>query len=315
MKRRKKALVTGATGFVGSNLVRKLLNLNYEVHVLIRKTSNPWRIRDVSDKINCHYVNLIDKAGLQKEILQISPSVIFHLANAGLYGGNESSTKEYLDTNFLGTVNLIECSKDLDYVCFVNTGSSAEYGSKDEPMDENDLCEPESIYGITKLASTIYAKNFAKKNHKPIVTLRLFSPFGAFDNSLRLIPYVITRTIKNQALLFKKPDTVRDYIFIEDVTESYIRCIKNAKKVTGEIINIGSGRQTSTKEVVRLILSICNSNSRIRWGGKFIKRNESKVWQANIKKARLLLDWTPKYSLKRGLKETVGWFKDNIKYY
>lgn len=322
MTNRKKVLVTGATGFIGSNLIRKLLAYNFEVHIITRKTSNFWRIKDILESITCHNTNLTDKNALQKLLNKLNPAGIYHLANVGLYGGTESNVLEYLNVNLLSTINLIESSTNIDYEWFVNTGSSSEYGSKIKPMGEDDICEPESVYGITKLASTLYAKSYAKKFSKPILTLRLFTPYGPFDNSLRLISYTINSILKNEEISLDSPQTVRDYIYIDDVIDAYISCIKKAKHLKGEIINIGSSQQTRTDKVVNLI---SNEIRRLKPPGAKLKnelawreknnRYESTVWKADNKKAKVKLNWSPKFTLRKGLRKTIIWFRDNISYY
>src|SRR3990167_3392209 len=157
----KKILVTGATGFVGANLVRRLVDENYQVYILKRKNSNIWRIKDLISKISTFDIDLLEKQRLFKLVHKIKPRVIFHLANLGLYGGQDSSIEESIKVNLLGTVNLIKSLDTVNYECFINTGSSSEYGTKVSPIKENDLCEPSTNYALSKLAGTIYAQAYA----------------------------------------------------------------------------------------------------------------------------------------------------------
>lgn len=315
MKNEKKVLVTGATGFIGANLINKLINDNFEVHALIRKSSNTWRLKGSRQRIKLHVVDLLEKNNLRKILNEVNPTGIFHLANSGLYGGVDSEPKEYINTNFLGTINLITLTKDLNYEWFVNVGSSSEYGEKDRIMRESDICQPKSVYGITKLASSLYARAFAKKNNKPIVTLRLFSPYGPFDHHLRLIPSIITRLLKKEHIIINSPDTVRDYIYTEDVLDAFMACLTKAKKCEGEVFNIGSGKQTRTEDVVKIIIKqLAVAKADVSYQKKS-NRIESSVWKADITKAKTLLGWSPKYTLQKGLAETVIWFKNNLEFY
>ncbi|HEX8965187.1 MAG TPA: NAD-dependent epimerase/dehydratase family protein [Patescibacteria group bacterium] len=302
---KKIALVTGATGFVGSHLVKRLINEKYTVHVLVRESSDTSKIKDVLPKVYVHIVSLEDKQKLTESVSKIKPAYIFHLATNGLFSGIEKPFKEILKTNVLGTINLIEACNNIPYKCFVNTGSSSEYGEKEKIMTETDVCFPQSSYALSKLTATLFCVKTAKENKKPIVTLRLFSPFGANDDNRRLIPYVIQNAKENKPISLSSPDSVRDYIYIKDVVDAYLACIKNAKKISGEIINIGSGKEYSIKEIVAAITSLTNSKSKIAWNSNKNKRFESTHWQANIRKAKKLLDWTPKYSFKQGLKEIM----------
>lgn len=305
MPTNKTVLVTGSTGFVGSHLVRRLVQKKYTVHILVRNKSNTHRIQDILENITIHECDLLDKKKLFQIISTIQPNVIFHLATGGLYNGEEKSAQEQFETNTIGTVNLLEACRSVSYMCFVNTGSSSEYGKKQFKMKESDSCFPESSYAISKLAATHFCIKEFKTYQKPVVTLRLFSPFGLHDDSRRLIPYIISEGKKNKELNLHDRNAVRDYIYIDDVVSACLSCIKNVKKISGEIINIGSGKQTTIESVVKQILGILHSRSTITWNSERQKRFESGVWQADIRKAKALLQWKPKYSLQNALRQTI----------
>jgi len=309
----KKILVTGATGFVGANLVRRLVDENYQVYILKRKNSNIWRIKDLISKISTFDIDLLEKQRLFKLVHKIKPRVIFHLANLGLYGGQDSSIEESIKVNLLGTVNLIKSLDTVNYECFINTGSSSEYGTKVSPIKENDLCEPSTNYALSKLAGTIYAQAYAKQNKKPLATLRLFSPFGPFDHPSRFITQTILKMFKNGDILIKNPNTVRDYIYVEDVVNAYLICMQNPHKLSGEIFNIGMGKQICLKDVLKLLIKKIGSKSKIFYENSI--KNENMMWQADIKKAKTKLGWYPKKNLIRGFTETIKWFKENLYFY
>lgn len=305
----KKILVTGATGFVGSNLIRKLLSKHHQVHILKRNSTNIWRIKDIISKLYVHEVDILDKENLSKLVKKVKPMVIFHLANLGSYGGVDPYIEPSLKINTLGTINLINSCDPIDYDCFINTGSSAEYGIKKKPMQETDLCEPITNYALSKLASTLYAQSYAKRTKKLLVTLRLFSPFGPYDHPARLIPNAIVKMLKGDALFVHNPFEVRDYIFVEDVIDAYLLCMKKAQYLSGEIFNIGSGKQTIIKDVIRLLSAELKSKSMICLNNNPVLNSNATLWQADIEKAKKQLGWYPKKTLIQALKETISWFK------
>lgn len=310
-----KVLVTGATGFIGANLVRRLHQEGCEVHITTRKNSNKWRLKGILPKLTDHLVDLREEEKLKRVVRRIKPNIIYHLANAGLYGGVSLSEKELIETNILGTVNLIKACANIDYTCFVNTGSSSEYGTKNDPMKETDICQPVNMYGIVKLASTLYGNFAAKTCDEPIVCLRLFSPFGSYNDQSRLITYAIVNTLLNRPLELANPQAVRDFIFIEDVIDAYLKLIDLAPKFKGGIFNIGSGSQTSVATVVEKIIQFTNSNSSIRWHTIDSQAQDSPMWEADITKAVSCLDWRPSHSFDQGLKKTILWFKENLSFY
>lgn len=301
-------LVTGASGFVGSHLVRRLVKENKNVTIFVRKTSDLKRIKDIYSFLSIIEADLLDKEKLYKIVTEIRPKIIFHLANIGLYGGQEPSSKDVINVNLLGTTNLVEACDLIDYTHFINTGSSSEYGPKTASMSEDDSCNPKSLYAITKLAATLFCKSYGEKSRKPILTLRLFSPFGPYDEPLRLISSTIKNIYDGKRLVFASKHAVRDFIFINDVIDAYISCLSAKNFTYGDIINIGSGKETSVKECVQTILGVMGKNIQVTWDAVSPRMYESSVWKANIKKAKRVLGWEPKTSFKDGIKKTVEWY-------
>ena len=311
----KKVLITGGAGFIGSNFVRKFLELDYEVYIIEKKESNLWRLEDIKNKIKINYINLEDFSRLKSFIIKTKPKIILHFATYGAYQSWQQDTKLTINTNLLGTVNLVNACSKINFDCFINTGSSSEYGIKDKPMKENDLLEPVSLYGITKSATTMYCQHVAKKYNLPIVTFRPFGVYGYFEAKKRLIPTIIKSCLKNEEFSLSSPNSVRDFVFIEDMMDAYLKAINNIQSIKGEILNLGTGKQTRINEAVDLIREITNSNTKPQYGQERIAQYEPKNWVADILKIKRLLNWQPKYSLKEGLKKDVEWFKKNIYVY
>jgi len=307
-------LITGATGFIGSHLVHKLVELNKTVHIISRNQNANWRLSDINRKIHFHKINILDK-NLRNLINNIYPTHVFHLAAYGSLPREDNPRKMY-EVNVLGTMNLIK-SLSLKYLkLFINTGSSSEYKLKNRALKENDFLEPLNNYGLSKMTQTFYCQKEAKINNLPIVTFRLFSPYGPFEEKTRLIPDVILHAIKNKNISLSNPKFVRDFIFIDDVVEAYLQACKIIPK-PGEIFNIGSGTQSSIEKIVKIILSQTNSKSNLLWGAKPKQERqiEPKTWKADINKAKKYLKWKPKHTLENGIYKTIVWFKNNESLY
>lgn len=309
----KKILITGATGFIGSNLARFFVGQKAEVHILKRTTSNDWRIRDILQEIESHDADLADYNLLKATVLSIKPDVILHTA---VYGGHstQKDSMKVIESNFIGTINLLSACKSIDYERFINTGSSSEYGIKTARMNENDVCEPVEEYGVTKAAASMYCRMLADKDGKPIITLRLFSPYGCYDDASRLIPSAILSCLNQKAPRVSSPDFVRDFIFIDDILDAYARAIAVSMK-GGEIINVGSGQQSTIGDTVNTITRLMGDQIKPEWGNTPKRPNEPKTWEADIGKARELLGWKPLYSMEKGLKKTIEWFNDHRAFY
>ena len=310
-----RVLVTGATGFIGANLVRRLLQEGYDVHILTRVSSNKWRLTGVLSKLSDHTVDLREEGKLKGLIKEIKPDIIFHLANLGVYGGVQLPEKEYIETNFLGTVNLVNACNDIDYKSFINTGSSSEYGPKKHPMKETDVCEPINMYGMTKCAATLYGSLVAKTKDKPIVAFRLFSPYGAYDDRTRLVVYCITNALQNNDLNLANPEAVRDYIYVEDILDLYMKGIEKASELKGEIFNVGSGSQTAISYIVNKVIELTRSKSKVNWGTVKGRSWDTERWEANIEKTTRFFNWKPAHDIDEGLRKTVDWFRSNLHFY
>ncbi len=307
-------LVSGGGGFIGSNLVRRLLKLGYKVNLIWKKSTDPWRILSVKNQLIFHDVNLLDKSSLNNLFKIVNPIAIFHLSTYSNYR-DSSRVKEMVETNVYETLNLLLSSLETDYKIFVNSGSSSEYGINNKPMKESDLIFPSSFYAATKAISSLLCQSFAVQYKKPIVTLRLFSVYGPFEQKDRFIPTIIN-SILNQNTIRITPGLIkRDFIFVEDVLDAYIKCVKNSNKLRGEILNIGTGKEYSNDDLVQNLFNIANKKVKVE-KGEFPERSwDNNHWFADISKAKKILNWNPKFSINQGLSETYRWFIQNQKMY
>ena len=305
---RDSVLLTGGAGFIGTNLVNKLLDLNYKVNLILRESSELWRLKNILPKINICKADLLDQEELKKLAHKINPSIIIHLATYSRYK-DQNASHEMIEANIKGTMNLLAATKDINYNIFINTGSSSEYGIKEKPMRENDLLEPVSFYAATKASATLLCQVMAREYQKPIVTLRPFSVYGPMEEEKRFIPTIIKAVIENKPIKLTGGSQRRDFIYVQDVVDIYIRAISKGKALSGEILNTGTGIEYTNDEVVEALFKVTGKKVQIEKGA-FPKRLwDTPHWVADASKAKELLDWEPKYSLEEGLKETYQWFK------
>lgn len=312
---KKTFLITGSTGFIGSCITRELVKRKEQVCIITRNKKLNWRLDDISSNISVYECDLLSKS-LDKIVDKIKPNIIFHLASYGSLP-RENDYNEIIDVNIKGTVNLVNAIKKNKFELFVNTGSSSEYGIKNTEMNE-DACIPKPVndYGIAKMATTMFCQKEAIRNNLPIITLRLFSPYGFFEDKNRLFPTIILNALKNKEINLSSAENVRDFIFIKDVINAYIKTTE-IKLTPGEIYNIGTGKQHTVSEVLNLVLQITNSTSKIIWDKTKDqpRQVEPKLWEADISKAKKQLHWKPEYTLKKGLTETIDWFRSYQKLY
>jgi len=308
----KRFLVTGGTGFIGSNLVRRLVGDGHEVHIISR-LSTTWRLTDILDEINTHKTDLKNTEELREVVQRIKPNVICHLATYGAYQSYQTDAKEMINTNIIGTLNFLNACSNIDLDVFINTGTSSEYGLKYAPIKETDTLQPVNIYGASKAAATLICHAFAQKNEISITTLRPFSVYGYYEEAKRFVPYIILSALGRKPAQLASKDYVRDFVFVEDVVDAYIRSAEKAYK--NEIFNVGIGKQLTLGEAAEVIIEKTGSDIELYWNARPPSQEEPKMWVCDNSKARLMLNWSPRYSFESGIEKTIGWFRNNLELY
>ncbi len=298
-------LVTGVTGFVGACVARKLADLGCEVHVLARPGADRWRLQGLQDNLKWHAVDLTDGEALREVVTAVAPSVVYHFATHGAYP-NQTDADRIILTGVFGTWNLLKACAAVDYKLFVNIGSSSEYGYKEFAMRETDPLAPRSYYAVAKCAQTLVSEQMAFAEHRPINTLRLFSVYGPYEEPSRLVPAVIQRCLAGSDLDLVSPDTARDFIYIDDVVDACLQ-IGQLSLHRGEVFNIGTGTQSTVRDVVNAAVSATNARVNVNWGGMAPRPWDTDTWLADPSKTRRMLKWSATTSLAEGIEKTVAW--------
>jgi nucleoside-diphosphate-sugar epimerase len=303
----KRILITGAAGFVGAVLTRRVLESGHEVHVLLKSTSPGWRLADLTRDLKVHQGDLTDEAGVAALVADARPEIVYHLATHGAYPF-QTNADGIIQTNILGTWNLLKALARTDYEVFVNTGSSSEYGFKEYAMRETDLLEPNSYYSVAKCAQTLLCQHVAKTEQRPITTFRLFSVYGPYEEPSRLVPTLVRLCLEGKDLTLVDPATARDFVYVDDVVDAYLRVDKLAA-LCGEVVNIGTGVQCSLGRMVEAVLAETAARVQCHWGTMPARIWDAKTWVADCTKSQRLLDWRATTSLTDGIAQTVAWMR------
>jgi len=306
----KRALVTGAAGFVGANLVRHLLTEGHQVHVICRPESDLWRLDDIKDDLLMHKAALADKEILTACMEKVRPDWVFHLAAHGAYSW-QNDLERIISTNVLGTANLLYACAKTGCDAFISAGSSSEYGYKDHAPKEDECIEPNSEYAIAKAAATHLCALYAQKRGFPTTVLRLYSVYGPYEDKGRLIPTIIENGLKGKLPPLVDPTISRDFIYIDDTVAAFIAAAIQETK-PGSIYNLGTGKQITLREVIALAREIFAINEEPQWGSMPNRKWDTSVWVANNEKICRELNWQPKYSFKEGLAKTAQWYQTQI---
>lgn len=309
----RRILITGASGFIGTNLAAALLTYGAKVNAVVRPDTNLWRLAAIRHQIILHSVDLRDSSKLQTMIRDTQPEFIFHMAR-GLAASSTEERSDTLQTNVTGLLNLLEATASVEYQRFICGASSLEYGIRTHPHQETDFPDPASFFGATKLAATILCRQYARFHQRPISILRFFSVYGPWEPPKRLIPTTILAAFFDREILLTEPGYRRDFLFVEDVVQACL-ATSRTEVPSGEIINIGSGVETSNEDVVALIGKLCERKLRVRIGGYSPHETDTAHWSADILKARRLLKWSPQHTLEEGLQRTIVWMQQHHNLY
>ncbi|MBK9140911.1 MAG: SDR family NAD(P)-dependent oxidoreductase [Candidatus Melainabacteria bacterium] len=304
----KRVLITGASGFVGANLTRRLLRDGHRVTVLLREQSDTWRIDDVLADLDVRSLDLLDLAAVRAVTGEIKADWIFHLAAYGNYSWQED-WRQIVDTNLTSTINLLEAASETGFDAFINTGSSSEYGICDHAPLESERVEPNSYYAVTKAAATAACRHVAAVRDLYIPTLRLYSVYGPYEDPRRLMPTIIRKGLEKDLPPLVDPDIARDFIYTDDVVEAYLAACKPASTERAPIYNVGSGVQTTIKEIVDLAREIFCIEKTPVWGSMDNRKWDASVWVASIGKIEKELGWKPDTSLRDGLSRFTAWLE------
>ncbi len=305
----KTILLTGSTGFIGSHLLKKLLEEKYKVIILKKSTSPLWRIEKLLPKTK-HYN--IDETDPETIFKNKKIDCLIHLATKYI---KKHQTKEEVQEMIDININLPSV---LSHLCiqykvpyFLNTGTFFEYQIQKKPLTETDPQKPYNFYAATKTAFAKILEGQTQESSLKATTLYLSSTFGPKDNP-KLFPFLIKSLLKNQEVLFSGGEQTWNFTYVKDIVSAYIKVLKNFPKLKDyETFLIGQPQPHSIKEIVSTLEKISKKKLNITWGSKPYIENEIFFASCSSKKAQEKLNWKPSYNLKRGLKETYNYYLKN----
>lgn len=317
----KQVLVTGAGGFIGSHLVEELVKLEAEVTCFLKYNSmNNWGWiesfeKDIIRRIKIITADLKDSDAVRKAAE--NKDIIFHLGALISIPYSYVNPRDIIQTNVLGTFNVLSAAKENNVKKVIHTSTSEVYGTAQYiPIDEKHPLQGQSPYSASKIGADKIAQSFYLSYNLPVTTIRPFNTYGPRQSARAIIPTIITQALKQNEILLGSLHTTRDFTFVKDIINGFIK-IAESKKLEGEVINIGSSSEISIGNIANKIISLIGKKVTIKQEKKRIRPNKSEVIKlvADTKKAKSLLNWYPQYSLDVGLKETISWISKNLNNY
>ena len=302
-------LVIGASGFVGVNLFRELFKHRQDVYGAYCSSKSSWRLEGIQQD---HLVQLDirSKTNILKVLEETQVKTVFDCSSYGAYSFEQESESIH-QTNYNSLVNCLEVFENFGVSAFVRAGSSSEYGINSNGPAESDKQIPNSHYAVSKVAANAAVTYFGKIRDFPVATLRLYSVYGPYEDSSRLIPNLCKKALLRDLPSFTSPEVKRDFIHVDDVVSAFVCAgyqLQENENVRGEAFNIGSEQQTSLKELALLTKQLFAIDCEPDFGSYPSREWDLERWVSNCKKAKEVLDWSAVKSLEVGIKETALWW-------
>jgi UDP-glucose 4-epimerase len=311
---RKRILITGGAGFIGSHLAEDFLKEGY--HVKIMDDFSSGNVNNILGLFNYRNFNLIRGSITNKELIAKATSdvdVILHLA-AQIHVDKSIIEPRYtFEVNTLGTLNILDAALENNIELVVYASSSEVYGSaKHIPMNEDHPLNPASPYAASKAAADRLCFSYYNTYKLPVVIVRCFNTYGPRQRDVgyaAAIPKFIKRALSNlPPIIYGDGKQTRDYMYIKDALNAYKLVLKSYENVVGKAVNFGTGRETTIIELANTILDLCGSNKTPIHVAP--RAGEVKRLCADISLAEKELDFAPKYTIKEGVTEFINWYKE-----
>ncbi|MBN2075689.1 MAG: SDR family NAD(P)-dependent oxidoreductase [Dehalococcoidales bacterium] len=317
----KKILVTGAGGFIGSTLVEKLVDLGANVKAFVRYNSRNDQgmiellSREIRNNIEIISGDLRDFETVKESVKNVS--IIFHLGALIAIPYSYMHPREYVETNIVGTLNVLSAARDYEVEKIIHTSTSEVYGSaRYVPIDENHPLQGQSPYSATKIGADALAESFYRSYNMPVAVIRPFNTFGPKQSARAVIPTIITQALTQNNLSLGSLHPTRDYTYIDDMVQAFVK-VAESPNSNGEVINIGSNFEVSIGDIARKVLNILNKNIEIISDEQRIRPEKSEVqrlWCDNSK-AKNMIGWAPVISFDEGLSQTIEWISNRMDLY
>lgn len=298
-------LVTGASGFVGANLFKKISAFRKDVYAVVRTEKN-WRLSDVNDDFII-VGDITDYSSAQNIVNNIKPKTVFNCIAYGAYSFEEDSNLIY-QTNFQAVAHFADLLAKSKIAAFIHAGSSSEYGTNCAAPIESDNCEPNSPYSVSKVAIANFLRYMGKQKQFPCVNLRLYSVYGPLEDTSRLIPNLLRSALNGQLPPLVDPRTSRDFVHVDDVCAAFIMsAVKIHPAIYGENFNIGTGQKTTIGELAEVTKEEFNLQVEAKFGTMEGRAWDLAEWYSNPSAAQEKIGWVAQIKLKEGLRLTANW--------
>ena len=300
-------MVLGASGFIGVNLLHRLLAERSDVYGVSRSPHGSWRFLECKvPRENLVECDVTEVTLLRPMLKELRPATVFQLSAYGAYSKQREYRKTHL-TNFNGVVDCVEILKEIGFSAFVQAGSNSEYGLNAAGPSEDSELLPNSHYAVSKVAAHYALKYYGKREGLPVVNLRVYSAYGPWEEPDRLVPQLLSQGRQGGYPKLSQGNISRDFVHVDDVCSAFILAALRAEQYRGEAFNIGTGHKTTLKEMAELVRAICHIEAEPECGTMPNREWDVVDWYGDPSKAQKLLDWQAQVPLREGLERTLRW--------
>ena len=299
--RGQRVLITGANGFIGANLVRRLLAIGAKPHAFVRPSADLHALAEVVDKIVIHRGSVEDAGSVAEVIRRSAPALIAHLATAR---GKSTTSEQFVQTSVIGAINLIEAMWQSPGARLIVAGSSLEYAPSNRAIPESWPLGPTTLHGVVKAAAGMLFAHAATTG-LPITQLRVFHVYGPWESAHRFLPSAIRLAMQNQPIPLTEQISRRDWIHVDDVVDAILLSAKAESPC--DIFNIGSGIEHDNEAVISALENVMGRRLKFIKGSIADRPSDQAHRFANIARAKALLSWEPRHDIASGIRQVLNW--------
>jgi len=309
-------LITGGAGFIGSEFVRQAVRKGYQVAVVDKLTyaGDLERLSEVRKDITFYKADISNQEFIEHIFEKENPEVIVHFAAESHVDRSLLDPYPFISSNVLGTQVLLEVSKEKGVELFVNMSTDEVYGDlgKEGSFTEESPLKPNSPYSTTKASADMLGRAYYRSFGLPVITIRASNNYGPWQYPEKFVPVIILKTLHDEKIpVYGDGTNVRERLYVTDCAEGIMAAIDRGK--AGEIYNIGSKEEKQNIEVAKAILKLLGKGEELI---EFVKDRPGHDFRYSLDttKAKRELGWEAKTSFDKGLKKTVEWYIEHLKW-
>ena len=314
-------LVTGASGFIGSHLVERLVRDGHRVRAFVHYNSrNDWGNLElinpaVKREVEVVTGDIADPFSVHSAIKGVQ--VVYHLSSLIAIPYSYVAPQSYVQTNVQGAMNVLQAARNEGVDRVVHTSTSECYGTAQYvPIDERHPLQGQSPYSASKIGADMLAESYWRSFGLPVATIRPFNTFGPRQSARAVIPTIIAQVLKGGPVKLGALSPTRDMNYVDDTVDGFL-AVGTHPAAIGQVINVGSGREISIGDLALVIVGLMGSSAEVVEDNQRIRPANSEVERllCGNAKAKDLLGWMPTVDLEEGLRRSIDWFRQHLDRY